>query len=151
MFFSDNVKSAFATALLCALWIGLAPFFGLIGWAGFGGCTAYFACPPKNRFCLALICLSSGIFYAMLSIHLSTLVTGMPFAILMTFIITFLMCAGPRYRVLSFVPGAFIGSFSSFAANGDLLVIPSLLIGVFLGLGCDKFGRYLCKPKERQE
>lgn len=149
MLFSDNMKSSFATALLCAIWISIAPFFGLIGWAGFGGCTAYFACPVKNRFSIALICLSSGIFYAMCSIHLGNIVTGMPFAIIMTFIITFLMCAGPRYRVLSFVPGAFIGSFSSFAANGELQVIPSLLIGIFLGLGCDKFGSYLCKLKKK--
>lgn len=145
MRFSDNVKSAFATALLCAIWIGVAPFAGLPGWAGFGGCTAYFACPAKKRLPIALICVTSGIIYAMSSIYLGKHVPGMAFAILTTFIITFLMCAGPSFRVLAFVPGAFIGSFSSFAANGDLMVVPSLLIGVFLGLACDKFGQYLCR------
>lgn len=144
---SDNVKSAFATALLCAIWIGVAPFAGLPGWAGFGGCTAYFACPAKNRLPIALICITSGIVYAMCSIHLGKYVPGMTFAILTTFIITFLMCAGPRFKVLSFVPGAFIGSFSSFACNGDLMVVPALLTGVFLGLACDKFGQFLCRKK----
>lgn len=143
--FSDNGRAAFATALLCAIWIGVAPFAGLLGWAGFGGCTAYFACPARPRLPIALICVSSGIFYAMTCIYLGKYVPGMAFAILTTFIITFLMCAGPRFQVLAFVPGAFIGSFSSFAANGDLMVIPSLLAGVFLGLACDKFGQILCR------
>lgn len=145
MRFSNNVKSAFATALLCAIWIGAAPLAGLLGWAGFGGCTAYFACPAKRRLRIALICLTSGIFYAMGSIYLGKSVPGIAFAILTTFIITFLMCAGPCFKALAFVPGAFIGSFSCFAADGDLWVIPSLLIGVFLGLACDKFGQYLCR------
>lgn len=145
MRFSDNVKSAFATALLCAIWIGVAPFAGLTGWAGFGGCTAYFACPARHRLRLALICVTSGIFYALCAIWLGRLVPSLAFAVLMTFIITFLMCAGPRFKALAFVPGAFIGSFSSFAANGDMMVAPSLLVGVFLGLACDKFGQLLCR------
>lgn len=145
MRFSDNVKTAFATALLCAIWIGVAPFAGLTGWAGFGGCTAYFACPAKRRLLIALACLSSGIFYAMSAIWLGQLLPGVPFALLSTFVITFLMCAGPRFRALAFVPGAFIGSFSSFAANGDPMVIPSLVTGVFLGLACDKLGQRLCR------
>lgn len=147
MRFSNNVKSAFATALLCAIWIGVAPFAGLSGWAGFGGCTAYFACPAKRRFPIALICVTSGIIYAMASIYLGKYIPGMAFAILATFVITFLMCAGSRFQVLAFVPGAFIGSFSSFAANGEPMVAPSLLIGVFLGLACDKFGQYFCREK----
>lgn len=33
-----------ATAVLCGIWSYLAGIVGLIGWAGFAGCTTYFAC-----------------------------------------------------------------------------------------------------------
>lgn len=33
-----------ATAVLCGIWSYLAGIAGLIGWAGFAGCTTYFAC-----------------------------------------------------------------------------------------------------------
>ena len=32
------------TAVLCGIWSYLAGIAGLIGWAGFAGCTTYFAC-----------------------------------------------------------------------------------------------------------
>ncbi len=32
------------TAVLCGIWSYLAGIVGLIGWAGFAGCTTYFAC-----------------------------------------------------------------------------------------------------------
>ena len=32
------------TAALCGIWSYLAGIAGLIGWAGFAGCTTYFAC-----------------------------------------------------------------------------------------------------------
>lgn len=31
------------TAVLCGIWSYLAGIVGLIGWAGFAGCTTYFA------------------------------------------------------------------------------------------------------------
>lgn len=32
------------TAIFCGIWSYLAGIAGLIGWAGFAGCTTYFAC-----------------------------------------------------------------------------------------------------------
>ena len=40
---SNNTLSAFATALLCTIWMVIANALCLLGWAGFAGCTAYFA------------------------------------------------------------------------------------------------------------
>jgi hypothetical protein len=36
---------ALTTGILSGLWGWVAVSLGLIGWAGFLGCTAYFACP----------------------------------------------------------------------------------------------------------
>lgn len=40
MFKASNVLPAFATALLCTVWMILAPMAGIPGWSGFAGCTA---------------------------------------------------------------------------------------------------------------
>lgn len=37
------VLAAVVTGILCGAWVGLAPFANLSIWAGFAGCTAYFA------------------------------------------------------------------------------------------------------------
>ena len=33
-----------STGIACGIWAASAPFLGLIGWAGFAGCTTYFSC-----------------------------------------------------------------------------------------------------------
>ena len=50
-----NVLFAIAvtTGILSGVWGWVAVSLGLIGWAGFLGCTAYFACPQGG---LALQC-----------------------------------------------------------------------------------------------
>lgn len=37
MFKASNVLPAFATALLCTVWMILAPMAGIPGWSGFAG------------------------------------------------------------------------------------------------------------------
>ena len=74
MFKASNVLPAFATALLCTVWMILAPMAGIPGWSGFAGCTAYFAaqrhqepacdlCLRIKRNCLRLALAQSGSAY----------------------------------------------------------------------------------------
>ncbi len=146
----DTYKSAFATAVLCTLWMVAATFFGLPGWAGFAGCTAYFAAPWKGVENLpkTFACVGSGILYAMLSLAAAKLVPGQAAGLVMTFLTTFLMCAAGNSRLLAFVPGAFIGSFSTFASGGDVKAAAAMLLGILLGFVCDMFGRFLCSVKK---
>lgn len=37
-----------STAVCCAVWSFLSPELGLLSWAGFAGCTSYFACPDHG-------------------------------------------------------------------------------------------------------
>ncbi len=150
---AEVLLGALATALLCTIWMFFANHTGLLGWGGFAGCTAYFAAPKKGLRGLPVLlaCVASGMLYAFGCLYLGKYFPDETIGLASTCIITFLMCAGGKYRLLAFVPGAFIGSFSSFAAGGDPMVIPSILAGLLLGLACDTSGRWLCRifVKER--
>lgn len=144
---SDNIRCAFATALLCLIWALIADWTGLPCWAGFAGCTAYFAAPGKGwrSIPVTLLCVISGILYASLSLFIGQMTSVSEVGFFMTFLTTFLMCAAGVKKMLAFVPGAFIGSFSTFAGAGEFTTIAAIMIGVFLGLACDSFGKLLCK------
>lgn len=148
----DDIKCGFATALICTIWMFLAGLTGLVGWAGFTGCTAYFASPQKGRrkIWITLACVISGCAYALFSIWAGGLFSGQTVALSLTFITTFLMCIGGSSRVLTFVPGAFMGSFSTFASGGDIMAVLSIIIGVFMGLLCDSFGKFLCRMNKEK-
>lgn len=145
--YEDNIKCGFATALLCTIWMFLAGVLQLPGWAGFAGCTAYFAAPGKGVKSLpvTLSCVVSGILYAACSIWIGGLFSGQGVSLFLTFLTTFLMCMGGSTKWLCFVPGAFIGSFSTFASGGDVRAMLTIVFGVFLGLACDSLGQYFCK------
>lgn len=144
---ATNVLPAFATALLCTIWMILAPMADIPGWAGFAGCTAYFAAPGKGPQSLpaTFACVASGIVYALLSLNLGAMVGGQAFGLFMTFVTTFLMCFAGASRLLAFVPGAFMGSFSTFAAGGDPHAVAGILLGILLGLACDTLGKALVR------
>ena len=131
-----------STTILCVIWSNVSPLAGLLGWAGFSGCTAYFACPDKGwkgvKSCV--FTLMSGVVYAMLTLWLGNVLTFPGASIFVALVTVHLMCIQSNIPLFTYIPGTFFGSFSTFAAGGDWIVIPSLLLGILLGLGCDKFG-----------
>lgn len=143
---SDNTLCAFATAFLCTIWIFIANNLGMLGWAGFAGCTAYFAGPKKglNALPITFACVGSGVLYALISVYFGNQINFAHIGLVFTFVTTFLMCFAGKSKILAFVPGAFIGSFSTFASGGNFMIIPSIAAGIFLGLFCDTLGIKLC-------
>lgn len=144
--FSSNVCLGLGTAAACVIWqYGLAPALDLMSWAGFAGCTCYFACPDKGMKGVksGLICAGSGIAYAYLSMFIGSRISLPAAGVCAAFIITHLMCVQSAIPALSYIPGTFFGSFSTFAAGGDKRIIPCMIIGLFLGLCCDKLGKLL--------
>lgn len=119
-----NVLFAIAvtTGILSGVWGWVAVSLGLIGWAGFLGCTAYFACPQgglKGLVIGALTC-CSGVFWAMAIIHGSELAPQWNLlGYLLTGVVAFLMCIQAKQQWLGFVPGTFIGACATFAGGGD--------------------------------
>lgn len=136
--------AAIVTGVLCGIWAGVAPLVNLSTWAGFAGCTAYFAC-GKHGLSGLLMTLSTtlvGILTAIGMIHGSTLI-GEPLgtAIAVGVLVGCIVLMG-AVKWLAFVPGIFVGCYATFAIedNDWRLLGLSLIAGAVLGLLCDRGG-----------
>ena len=141
-----------STAIFCGIWSYLAGIIGLIGWAGFAGCTTYFASGKHGVTGLkkTMIPNLTGVLCGMVIIILSNAVPALGETGIWCAIITFVMCMISRFEWFDFCPGIFMGCFTTFAANGEWKVlIVSLVIGAFLGLLCDLGGAWLYKIAEQ--
>ena len=147
------------TGIFCGIWglISSLPSLGLVTWIGFAGCTAYFACGKHGLEGVktAIFSTMSGMISALFAMFVSGFIPGsIVFAALMTGIISATMCWQAKAKQLWFIPGAFIGCFSTFGAasmglnvlGGDLpKVIISFLCGAILALCCDTSGQWFFK------
>lgn len=134
------------TGILCGIWIILGIALKIPTWIGFAGCTAFFAAGgnKNNGVKKALFSTLSGVFWASIIIQLGRFFPSEQGAALITGIITFIMCIQGGIKLFTFIPGTFIGSFSTFAANGEIqLIILGLMLGIFLGFLCDLTGEKL--------
>lgn len=99
---------AITTGILSGIWGWVAVSLGLLSWAGFLGCTAYFACPQGGLKGLAISAatLLSGVVWAMVIIYGSALAPHLEIlGYVITGIVAFLMCIQAKQLLLSFVPG----------------------------------------------
>lgn len=107
------VAIAITTGILSGIWGWVAVSLGLLSWAGFLGCTAYFACPQGGLkgFGISLCTLLSGVFWAEVIIYGGALRPEWTIlGYVLTGIVAFLMCIQAQQRWLAFVPGTFIGA-----------------------------------------
>lgn len=141
------IAIALTTGILSGLWGWVAVSLGLIGWAGFLGCTAYFACPQGGLkgLLISACTLLSGVAWAQIIIHTSALAPHLQMVgYMVTGVVAFLMCVQAKSILLSFVPGTFIGACATFASSGDWqLVIASLLPGLLFGFAMKNSGLWL--------
>lgn len=138
------MSSVLASGLLCGLWAFIAPFIGLLTWAGFAGCTTFFAIGNSGVTGLvkAMLCNITGFGCGLLIIWLSNIIAIPQSAAIFSGIVTSLMCLIGKLKMINYVPGIFIGCFSTFAANGSWLVLLfSLLSGVVLGYLCSQLAK----------
>ncbi len=144
---------AITTGILSALWAWLATAWGLLAWAGFLGCTAYFACPQQHWHGLWLSLLScfSGVFWAMLIFYGSALHPSLDMlTYALTGTVSFLMCVQAKQKWLSYIPGTFIGACATFASDGNWqVVLASLLLGLFFGFAMKHSGLWLANKFSR--
>ncbi|WP_299013141.1 DUF1097 domain-containing protein [uncultured Photobacterium sp.] len=142
------VAIAITTGILSGVWGWVAVSLGLLSWAGFLGCTTYFASPKEGLKGLGLSIATnlSGVFWALVIIHLSTMVGIEIVGYVITAVVAFFMCVQAKKSWLEFIPGTFIGSCATFAAGGDWqLVIPSLILGAIFGYTMKASGLLLQK------
>lgn len=143
-----------ATGLLCGLWTLCSELVGLTAWIGFAGCTTYFASGKKGLTGLTTT-IRQNMLGVLAGIAIITLGDLLPFTGSLGFysgVITFIMCIAGKYGYFSFIPGTFVGCFSTFAAQGNyLILILSLLCGALLGIACDTGGNILLKCSKKQK
>lgn len=129
--------TALTTGILSAIWAFIANQFDLLSWAGFLGCTAYFAYPKEGIKGLAvtMATIMSGVIWALAIIYGSQVFSDISiFGYAVTGVIAFVMCIQAKSALLAYIPGTFIGACTIFAAQGDLAqTIPSLIVGVLFG------------------
>ncbi|HGL4481274.1 MULTISPECIES: DUF1097 domain-containing protein [Klebsiella] len=129
-----DLSIAITTALFSAIWVILATTLNIPAWAGFLGCTTYFAINQHSRkaFLICALSLISGSFWACMSLELTQFCSGSLFVLFIaTGLIAFFMCIQARLIILSFIPAAFIGSCTVFAGANQLT---SSLEALFIGL-----------------
>ncbi|MFL7866417.1 DUF1097 domain-containing protein [Vibrio cincinnatiensis] len=145
---------ALTTGILSGVWGWIAVSLGLLSWAGFLGCTSYFATSTSGIKGLvqSLLCNLSGVFWAWVILSLSRLMTWDIMGYVITALVAFFMCIQAKQTWLAYIPGTFIGSCAMFAAEGNgLVVIPSLLLGGVFGYAMKTSGLWLHKRRAGQE
>ena len=76
----------------------------------------------------------TGVFWAMVIIHASQYASLEILGYVITAIVAFMMCIQAKQNWLAYIPGTFIGSCATFAADGNWqLVVPSLILGGVFG------------------
>ncbi|WP_067517133.1 DUF1097 domain-containing protein [Endozoicomonas ascidiicola] len=136
---------ALTTGLLSGLWAWIADSFHLLTWAGFLGCTSFFATQGDLRSLAGSIATNiSGIVWAMVMIYASTIIESSIINYVVIAVVSFLMCIQAHKKWLAYIPGTFIGACSTFAANGDWKIVAiSLLIGALIGYAMKHSGLWL--------
>ncbi|MBY6185198.1 DUF1097 domain-containing protein [Marinobacter hydrocarbonoclasticus] len=137
---------AFTTAVLSAVWSGLSVSIGLFTWAGFLGCTSYFASPDGTfrGLMVSLMTNLSGVFWALSILALSPMMPSPVFGHLITGLVAFMMCVQARLSWLAYIPGTFIGACATFASDGSwAVVVPSLMVGGGFGFMMKRSGLWL--------
>ena len=143
---STLVAISLTTGILSGLWGWVAISLGLLSWAGFLGCTSYFASPNDGLkgLSVSLITNMSGVFWAMVIIHASQFASLEILGYVITALVAFFMCVQAKQAWLGYIPGTFIGSCATFAAAGNWqLVIPSLILGGIFGYLMKASGMWL--------
>lgn len=145
---SPLIAISITTGILSGIWGWTAMSLGLLSWAGFLGCTSYFASPKDGVSGLAQSVLTniSGVVWAMVIIHGSSLIDIEVAGYVMTALVSFLMCVQAKRAWLQYIPGTFIGACATFAAGGAWqIVVPSLILGGLFGFVMKASGLWLHK------
>ena len=124
-----------AMAIYAGIWMLACDKFGLISFAGFAGCTSYFASGKKkfDGIKTAAFANVSGVFWAMMSILAGTYFAFPYSGAVYCAIISYLIIKQAEFKVFQFIPGAYMGCFITFACDGAWAnVIISMLIGILI-------------------
>lgn len=97
---------ALTTGILSGVWGWIAVSLGLLSWAGFLGCTSYFASPKDGLKGLgqSLLTNLTGVFWAMVIIHASQWVGIEIIGYVVTALVAFIMCIQAQKILVGLYP-----------------------------------------------
>lgn len=109
--------------------VGLVTWVTVISWASF-----YAAGGKTDGLVKAAASNLSGVIWGIVITFIASSI-NIPFALGIGLLVgAFMICAQARWKVLSFIPGAFLGCAAYFGTNGDWkATILSLIVGLVLG------------------
>lgn len=135
-----------AMALFSALWIMICSVTGMLSWIGFAGCTSYFASGKSKKagVITAIITNLSGVVWAMVSIYLGRYWESAVATAIFCACISYIIIVQAKVKCLEFIPGAYIGCFTTFAVGGEwrIIIIP-IILGPLMGMATDVVGTWL--------
>ncbi|MFA9464818.1 MAG: DUF1097 domain-containing protein [Velocimicrobium sp.] len=125
-----------AMAIYAGIWMIACDKLGLISFAGFAGCTTYFASGKKNMAGIKTAAFTnvSGVFWGMAAILAGTYFAFPYSGAVYCAIISYFIIKQAEIAWFQFIPDAYVGCFITFACNGAwITVIISLLLGIVIG------------------
>lgn len=148
------ISNAISMGILSGIWFKVSLTIGVATWAGFMGTTSYYASGERflKGWKRGIIANMSGVFWAIVCIEGSKFIHIPNSAAIMTAIISFFIVAQAKIKLLSFIPGAFVGCATTFGMNGNYTAtIAALLMGSVVGIASDVGGVLIEKLTKKKE
>ena len=130
--------------LLAGIWVFLAGLIGIASFCGFFGWATYFAIGKgKDGVLTAFSTNLSGVIWGLLSIWLMSFLPDGQWYLIVVIVAAACMCWQANLKLLSFIPGTFIGNACFYASDTGFdpkaigLVALGLVCGVLCGLASD--------------
>ncbi|MEJ8555194.1 DUF1097 domain-containing protein [Tepidibacter sp. Z1-5] len=142
---SELFLGSLFSAIIAFTWSNISALGGIFVWVGFAGWTSFCVADETDsikKMIKSYSCNLSGIFWASLTIYISSLI-GIPMVtnLLTCGVATFILIYQSKFKRFSCVPCNFIGCFITFGLNGDFkMAAIGLLCGSILGYLSDKAG-----------
>ncbi|WP_248483434.1 DUF1097 domain-containing protein [Tepidibacter aestuarii] len=149
---SELLLASLFSAILAFAWSNISALGGIFVWVGFAGWTSFCVADETDsikKMIKSYTCNLSGVFWASLTIYISSLIDIPMITNLLTCgFVTVILIYQSRFKMFSCVPCTFIGCFITFGLNGDFkMAAIGLLCGSILGYLSDKAGVLAFKIK----
>ena len=147
------VSFGISAGIIAGILAQYAGAVNVVSWIVFASTASFFAAGgKKDGFIKSIASNLSGVIYAML-VFLVLGVWQFKFAMgTMVFIIAFMMVVQARFKVLSFISGAFIGCAATFGTGGDWkATVIALLVGAILGFIMEQFAALIFKTFNKND
>lgn len=130
------VSIGISCGILCGLLVQFGASLGILAWVSIAAWACYYAAGGKKEgFLKTLPANLSGVLWGVIILFLVKS-WGASYALgIVVAVVVALICIQASWKVLSFIPGAFVGAACFFGTNGDWKATAlGLIVGAILGV-----------------